>query len=184
MGENGPVSGFPALVAADSVKNFLERITGRGTVDALEVRQPKKAGSRAYAKVQFTTERSAELLLGRSRIWYGSSFYLKTYRSDVDLVQKPKAYALEMEDVRLYVGCQISREKFSVFWTSDNVSVKFGFGLRKLYFSLSHLSDDYKLELSYENIWQTELRTSPGRTSRFLVIQLMRGGRTCWVFGH
>ncbi|CAL5400050.1 unnamed protein product [Camellia sinensis] len=178
MGKTIQVSGFPHLVSAERVKEFLEKHTGKGTVYALEVREPKKRGSRAYATVQFTSAKSSEhiISLANQRLYYGSS-YLKAYAKDFDIVQKPKVYVHDMESVTLYFGCQISKEKFSVLWKKANVSVKFGFGLRKLYFFLSYLSVEYKLELSYENIWQIELRRLQGQTAKFLLIQLLGAPR-------
>ncbi|KAA8529775.1 hypothetical protein F0562_034125 [Nyssa sinensis] len=71
----------------------------------------------------------------------------------------------------------VSKEKFSVLWRRTNVSVKFGFGLRKMYFFPSYLSVGYKLQLSYENIWQIELYRPHGQTAKFLLIQLLGAPR-------
>ncbi|PSR88112.1 RNA-dependent RNA polymerase, partial [Actinidia chinensis var. chinensis] len=173
MGKTIQLSGFPHLVPGETVKEFLEKHTGRGTVEALEVREPKRTGSRAYAIVQFTTARYADYIvsLASGRFYYGTS-YLKAYPKDFDLVQKPKAYAHDMESVTLHFGCQISKVKFSVLWEKEDVTVKFGFGLRKMYFFFSYLFVDYKLELSYENIWQLELHRPHGQTLKFLLIQV------------
>lgn len=179
MGKTIQVYGFPGLVAAETVKEFLEGLSGKGTVYALEVKQPKKGGSRSYAKVQFTTVTSAEhvVSLASQRLWYGRS-YLKAFAFDHDIVQKPKVYACDVEKVTLCVGCQVSKEKFLVLWKKEDISVKFGFGMRKLYFLLEYESVHYKLELSYENIWQTELRRrSQGQTAEFLLIQLIGAPR-------
>lgn len=173
MGKTIQLSGFPHLVTGDTVKEFLERYTGRGTVYALEVRKPQKSGSRVYAIVQFESARYADQIisLAAQRLYYGSS-YLKAYAKDFDLVQNPKLYVHDMESITLYLGCQLSKEKFSVLWEREDISVKFGLGLRKLYFFLSDCCVDYKLELFYENIWQIELHRPRGQTSKFLLIQV------------
>ncbi|KAJ6768833.1 RNA-dependent RNA polymerase [Salix koriyanagi] len=49
------------------------------------------------------------------------------------------------------------------------------FGKRKIYFFLMYLSTQYKLELSYENIWQIELHRPLGQT-KFLTVQMLGGG--------
>ncbi|KAJ0095570.1 hypothetical protein Patl1_15306 [Pistacia atlantica] len=59
---------------------------------------------------------------------------------------------------------------FSSLWTQENVSVKFGFGLRKIIFFLSHHSVEYKLQLPYESIRLVELRRLQDK--RFIIIQL------------
>ncbi|KAA8532479.1 hypothetical protein F0562_032521 [Nyssa sinensis] len=148
----------------------------KGTVDAVEVWQSKKG--RACAKVQFTTTGSAEYIisLANQRLWYGSS-YLKAWAMDSDIMPKSNAYLHIMEGMTLHSGCQISREKFSVLWDTENVTVKFGLGLRKMHFLLSYLSVEYKLELSYENIWQIELHCPRGQTAKFLIIQLLGAPR-------
>ncbi|PSR91032.1 RNA-dependent RNA polymerase [Actinidia chinensis var. chinensis] len=178
MGKTIHLSGFPRLLPGERVKEFLEKHTGRGTVEALKVRAAKKIGARAYAIVQFTTAKNADYIisLASRKLYYGTS-YLKAYPKDNDLVQKPKAYVHDMESVTLHFGCQISKEKFSVLWKRNNIAVKFGFGLRKLYFFFSYRSVDYKLELSYENIWKLELHRPRGQTAKFLLIQLLGAPR-------
>ena len=173
MGKTIQLSGFPDLVPGETVKEFLEKHTGRGTVEAVEVREPKKTGSRPYAIVQFTTAKYADYIiyLANRKLYYENS-YLKAYRKDFDLVQKPKAYVHDMESVTLHFGCQISKEKFSVLWKMENITVKFGFVQRKMYFFFSYLFIDYKLELSFDNIWQLELHRPRGQTSKFLLIQV------------
>ncbi|CAH1431209.1 unnamed protein product [Lactuca virosa] len=43
---------------------------------------------------------------------------------------------------------------------------------RRLYFVVSYPTTSYKLQLSYENIWQVQLRRSRGNNAKFVVIQL------------
>ncbi|KAJ9135707.1 hypothetical protein P3X46_032859 [Hevea brasiliensis] len=84
----------------------------------------------------------------------------------------PRDFEQCIDNVTLNFGCQISKETFSLLWKKENVSVKFGFRLRKFYFFFSFLSTDYKLELSYENIWHVDLHRPRGGTKNFLLIQL------------
>ncbi|KAJ0538810.1 putative RNA-directed RNA polymerase [Helianthus annuus] len=174
MGKTVDVYGFPDLVSADVVKTVLEGYIGVvGSIEALEVRQ-KKPGDRAYARVQFTTKDHMECILNlanRRQLWYGRS-YLKAWKKDIDLVQKPRQFAFEMEGATLHFGCQVSKTSLSVLCKMENASVKFGFRLRKLYFGVSEFMTSYKLQLSYENIWQVQLHCPRGVGARFLVIQL------------
>ncbi|KAI3467228.1 hypothetical protein Pfo_023891 [Paulownia fortunei] len=171
------VSGFPSLIRAGVVKKFLEKYTGQGTVVALEVK-PLKRGTRAYARVQFTSSRCAEMIMNLANdcLNYGTS-YLKAWELDIDIVQNPIAYVHEMEHVTLHFGCQTSREKFTVLWKGANASVKFGSGLKKMHFLLSHKSVEYKLQLSYESIWQIVLYSPRGQTAKLLLIQLFGAPR-------
>ncbi|KAG6429800.1 hypothetical protein SASPL_107853 [Salvia splendens] len=169
------VSGFPKLIAAEEVKKFLEDRTCPGAVEALEVR-PGKRGSRAYAKVQFTSREYAEDIIHLANIglyyYMGTSrSYLKAFEQDTNFVN-PKAFKHEMDGVTLNFGCQVSKQKFSVLWRAQDVSVKFGAGLKKFHFFLSHRNVEYRLQLSYENIWQIVLHNSSGRTAKLLLIQL------------
>ncbi|KAL7091227.1 hypothetical protein ACP275_12G092600 [Erythranthe tilingii] len=177
MGRTIQVFGFPHLVAAELVKKFLENYTGDGTVIALEVKTAK-GGRRAYARVQFTNVRCAETIidLAKNRLYYGTS-YLKAWESDIDIVQNPRTFAHEMENVTLNFGCQISPHKFSVLWKGESVTVKFGTGMKKMHFFLRHNSVEYKMQLSYENIWQIVLYNSYGQSSKLLVIQLFGAPR-------
>jgi len=58
------VSGFALTDSAEYVKDFLERISGPGTILALKLRRPKNisAASKAFAIVQFETRESASLV--------------------------------------------------------------------------------------------------------------------------
>jgi len=58
------VSGFALTDSAEYVKDFLERISGPGTILALKLRRPKNisAASKAFAIVQFETQESASLV--------------------------------------------------------------------------------------------------------------------------
>ncbi|GJV96678.1 probable RNA-dependent RNA polymerase 1, partial [Tanacetum coccineum] len=95
----------------------------------------------------------------------------------MDLVQKPRHYALETNGVTLHFGCQVSKQVLSVLYTMRNASVKFGFGARKLYFGVTEPHASYKLQLSYENIWQVQFHRPRGLTSSFLVIELFGAPR-------
>ena len=159
--------GFASLVSSKAVKEFLELHTGEGTVSNVEVGQ--KEGSRAHAIVEFTTVEAAELIksLAAGRLlWYGKS-YLKAS----DEKRRTPYYKLD-DDLKLNFGCQISKDKFSVLWSQENVSVKLCSDLRKFMFFLSYASVDYKLELSYESIWQIELHRPRGHSVKYLVIQV------------
>ena len=87
-------------------------------------------------------------------------------------MQKPKTLVNSMGSRHLHFGCQVSVDKFSVLWTQADVSVRFGFGLRKWHFLFSYDGNEYKLELFDENICQMELRRPPGFNAKFLVIQV------------
>ncbi|PHT33925.1 hypothetical protein CQW23_25725 [Capsicum baccatum] len=175
MGKTIQVSGFPHLLSAEVVKSFLEGHTGYGTVTALEVKL-SKGGPRAFAKVQFVNSISAEkiIYLASRRLYFGTS-YLKAWEMQTDMVQL-RTYVNHMDDITLNFGCQISEEKFAVLG-STQVSIKFGIGLKKIYFFLSCGSADYKLQLSYENIWQVVLHRPYGQRAQFLLIQLFGAPR-------
>lgn len=167
------MSGFPSTASTEAVKNFLEQRTGEGSVYALKIRPFKNGGKRLYAIVQFAKVSQAEDILSipHKSLWYGSS-YLTSRAMDRDIVPKPRTYQHSMENIVLHFGCQISKHKFLGFWQRQNVSVSFGYGLRKLYFFLHVIDKEYKLELAYESIWQIELRRPRGAFSKYLLIQL------------
>ncbi|EOA39524.1 hypothetical protein CARUB_v10008144mg [Capsella rubella] len=174
MGKTIQVFGFPVGVNTDDVKIFLERLTGSGTVYAIKVRQPKRGGPRVFAIVQFTSERHARLIItmAAERLYYGRS-YLKAFEMEQDIVPKPRASLHSISNLKMYFGCQVSPKKLLTLWSAHNVCVSFGTGMRKLHFSMSWYQKDYRLELSYENIWQIDLHSPQGGSSKFLVIQVI-----------
>ncbi|KAI7995264.1 RNA-dependent RNA polymerase 1 [Camellia lanceoleosa] len=174
MGKTIDLAGFPYLVSEETVKELVEQYTGTGTVYLVQVKEPRKKKSRVYARVQFTTVESADLIisLAKQRLIYYETSYLKAYPKKFDIEQEPKEYVHHMEAETLYFGCQTSKNTFSVLWKCENVSVEFWFHRRKLCFFLSYLSVEYKLELLYENIWQIELHCPPDKSTKFLLIQL------------
>ncbi|KAL2546052.1 RNA-dependent RNA polymerase 1 [Forsythia ovata] len=177
MGKTIQVFGFPYRVAADAVKKFLEQYTGVGTVVALKVKQ-SQGGRRAYAIVQFQNSILADKIinLAETRLYYGTS-YLKAWGTDIDVMKNPRTYMHEMECLTLNFGCQISREKFSVLWKNTSVSVKFGIDVKIMYFLFRFNSVEYKLQLSYDNIWQIVLYHPRGQTAKHLLIQLFGAPR-------
>lgn len=176
MGRTIHVSGFRTLVPAEDLKALLERYTGKDTVYAVEVKESRTQGNAPYARIQFITSRSAEYIIAladQRRLWYGAR-YLRAWANDIDIIKKPRVRTVvdQMEDATLHFGCQISKKSYSVFWKKTDVSVQFGSGLHKLYFSMSHESVDYKLQLSSENIWKIELRHPRSQIKKFILIQV------------
>lgn len=181
MGKTVQVYGFPSTVTADAVKSFLESHTGEGTIYAIKIRDTKKGGPRKYAIVQFMTVEDAEhiIFLTTKRLWYGTS-YLKARPMDLDIVPKPRTFFHSMEHITLHFGNQLSKENFYVLWKGTDVLVNFGSGMRKLHFYLSHHGVEYKLDLSYESIWQIELHRPRGQSVKYLVIQV---SSECFILG-
>ncbi|XP_062113342.1 probable RNA-dependent RNA polymerase 1 [Humulus lupulus] len=175
MGKSIQLYGFPSVENGKQVKSFLEKYTGEGTVYAVEIGQ-YSIKSREHAKVQFTDTESAETILSMAEdqeLWYKDS-YLKARELNTDIIARPKEFPHGIiSDITLHLGCQVAEDQFSSLWKRKNVCVKFGIGLRKLYFFFTYCCVDYKLELSFENIWQMELHLPLGKTTKFLVLQLV-----------
>lgn len=168
------VYGFPSSVDPEAVKDLMELYTGKGTVYAVEINQAKAGDPRTSAKVQFTTQKAAETfvtLAKNKKLVYGNS-YLMAWEAIIDIIPKPRLFLHGIDGVTLYLGCPVSEESFSVLWDCENVSVKFGLGMKNLHFFLSCLSVQYKLELFPENIWQIELRQPHGQGRMFLLIKV------------
>lgn len=77
-----------------------------------------------------------------------------------------------MDDTSLYAGYLISKEKFAVLWKPGNSTVKFDSRARKLRIVLSSPSKQHKLEISFGDISQIELRRPRGQTTEFLLFQV------------
>nr|GMD23411.1 probable RNA-dependent RNA polymerase 1 isoform X1 [Ipomoea batatas] len=137
------VSGFPDLVTAEEAKTCIEKHTGAGSVCPLEVKM---------------------------RLYFGTS-YLRAFEMDTRIVQD-RSYTHEMENLTLYFGCQTSDKRFYSIWGGGIVSIKFGYGLKKMHLFLSYQSTEYKLQLSYEHIWEIKLYRPHRRNVKFLVIQV------------
>ncbi|KAJ1418366.1 RNA-dependent RNA polymerase, eukaryotic-type [Sesbania bispinosa] len=180
MGKTIELYGFPSHVNVSTVKIFVERYTGEGTVFAIKLRQGKGRVPRAFAIIQFTSAKCAASMMSLANslntLRYGTS-YLKVREVERDIVSKPRNFLHRLNDVKLYFGCQISKGRFSVLWKTVNVSVDFGIGMRKWHFILSYDNKKYKLELSYENIWKIELHRPQGETANYLLIQLLGAPR-------
>ncbi len=77
-----------------------------------------------------------------------------------------------MDITALHFGYQVSKETFSVLWTQEQVYVSFDLNRRKMFFFLSYLSEEHKLELSFDSIWQIKLHRPRGQATMFLLIQV------------
>uniref|UniRef100_A0A0D9VKR2 RNA-dependent RNA polymerase n=1 Tax=Leersia perrieri TaxID=77586 RepID=A0A0D9VKR2_9ORYZ len=178
VGKTVQVSGFALHDTAAYAKDLLEQIVGTGNVYALKLRHPKKitATSRAYAIVQFQTEEHASLVKSAAQrnILRSGHYYLKVHPSDRDIVPRPRVSMFKLEDATLHFGCLLRERVLSALWSRTQVSVEFGFNLKKIHFYL-HLpnsSVEYKLELSYESIWEIQLHCPPRSQVKFLLIQV------------
>ncbi|KAK1265765.1 RNA-dependent RNA polymerase 1 [Acorus gramineus] len=175
------VSGFPINVTATEAKTFLESKTGAGTVYALKIRHPDiiKQRSRAYAVVQFTLRECTDalrLLANQKNLHFGNlSLFVRYVKRDI--VPKPRTPMFKLEDSVLHFGCQISEDRFLVLWSGIKVEVHFGFELRKLHFFLSCNGVSYKLDLTYDSIWEIQLRCCDTKRKKFLLFQVQAAPR-------
>ncbi|PUZ77534.1 hypothetical protein GQ55_1G380000 [Panicum hallii var. hallii] len=178
MGRTIQVSGFALTDSAEYVKGFLERIAGAGTIYALKLRHPKNitATSKAFAIVQFQTQESASLVenAAQRNVLRSGRFYLKVRPADRDIVPRPRIAMFSLDDTVLHLGCLVKENILSGLFSARNVSVQFGFDMKKMYFYLSYNLIKYKLELSYESIWEMQLHRPPAYRSRtkFLLFQV------------
>lgn len=174
------VSGFPMNTKASDAKDFLEKYAGIGKVYALKFRHPKvkKANSRAYVMVQFLTRADAMKIIDKAHcLRYFDGSYLKVRDVERDIVPNPRRTMAVLEDTTLRCGCLTLPSEFSVLWSKANVKVEFGFNLKRIHFFLSRGEKSYKLELSYESIWEIQLHHSSSQNSKFLVIWVQAAPR-------
>lgn len=178
MGRTIVVSGFNLTDSADHVKQLWERIAGAGAIFALKLRPPKNATatSKAHAIVQFDSQESASLVRSaaeRKILWNGR-FYLKVRPADRDIVPRPRTAMFSLEDAVLHFGCLVKENVLHVLWSAKDVSVKFGFDMKMIQFYVINGFRKYKLEISYESIWEMKLHCPPAHRSRtkFLLIQV------------
>lgn len=78
-----------------------------------------------------------------------------------------------MDGVTVHFGCQISKGKFSVLWTQQNVSMEFEIGFKALCLLFSYRSIEYKLEVPSESIRQIKQRRWRPQAKKFLLIQVI-----------
>ncbi|KAG7974419.1 hypothetical protein I3843_06G048900 [Carya illinoinensis] len=102
---------------------------------------------------------------------------VKAWDTNLNIVPEPRTFPYTMDNVVLRFGNLVSRDNFSVLWKQEGVFGKFDFKMRRLYFFFSHLSVEYKFEISYENILKIELYPSRGQATKFLLIQLLGSPR-------
>ncbi|KAL9324882.1 hypothetical protein ACSQ67_005527 [Phaseolus vulgaris] len=181
MGKTIELYGFPTSVTAHDVKIFVENYTGKGTIAMMKIRHGKGRIPRAFAIIQFTTEEYAASMMSIANnflrtLRYGTAF-LKARVLEKDIDSKIGMNLPSLEGVKVYFGCPISKEVFSVLEEMQDVSLSFGSGKRKVQLMFSHNLVQYRLELSYENIWKVELIRPRNRTACYLLIQLLGAPR-------
>ncbi|KAL5721912.1 RNA-directed RNA polymerase [Ranunculus cassubicifolius] len=182
MGPTVQIYGFPTKVTAEDVKIFLETHTGDKTIRALKIKQSQNQGSnpRAYAIVQYTDTDCVTVISAKinanERLYYGN-FYLKIYPMERDIIPKPNVSMLKVELSTVHFGNQVSKNRFLALWKGTSVAVNFGAGLRKMEFLLTHCSKEYRLEFSYDNIWQIQLQSPWNHKTKFLLIQVTAAPR-------
>ncbi|KAI3883153.1 hypothetical protein MKW92_030412 [Papaver armeniacum] len=155
MGRTIHIYGFPSYVTAELIKDFLEDYTDEGTVYAIQGTIPKNKGPnpRAYADIQFESSKNADymsLLINRpERLYFGTS-YLKVFDRDRDIIPKPRVSMFHLKVPTLHFGCQVSNDCFYTLCKTKDVSVILDSGS-----PLKIKPVNYKLELSYESIWES-----------------------------
>jgi len=178
MGKTIELYGFPISVKAPDVKKFVENFTGEGTIQTMKVRHGKGRAPRAFAIIQFTTEDFAASMMSRANnvsraLRYGTA-YLKARVMERDIDPKLSVDVASLKGVKLYFGCQISKGGFAVLERMQNVSLSFGSGKSKVELKFPHDFVQYKLQLSYENIWKVELLRPRDKTARYLLLQVVK----------
>ncbi|PIA45578.1 hypothetical protein AQUCO_01600051v1 [Aquilegia coerulea] len=155
-------------MSAEEVTKFLENYTRKETVFALKIRPSKRSGANPKA---FSTESSQLIfLIINQRLNYQFN-ELKVWKMDRDIVPKRRTTMLTLEAIALLFACQTSDRRFQVFEKVANVVVNFGVGLRKVEFFLTYCDVEYKLELSYDSMWQIYERCPWSHSAKFLIIQ-------------
>jgi hypothetical protein len=94
------------------------------------------------------------------------------FSSDLLLFFLHTIFSSHMDVKALRFGYQISKQNFSVLWKQEDVYVDFNLEKRKWFFFLSHLSEAYKLEISFDSIWQIKLHRPRGQSTMFLLLQV------------
>jgi len=178
MGKTIELYGFPNYVKACDVKIFVENYSGKGSIAVMKLRHGKGRSGRAFAIIQFITEDCATHMMGMAKnlsggLRYGKA-YLKAREMESDIDRKLRMDLPGLEGVKLYFGCQISKGGFSVLETIQDVSLNFGSGKRKVELKFSYNLVQYKLQLSYENIWKVELLRPRNKTARYLLLQVIK----------
>ena len=170
MGKTVNVSGFPPEVNAMEVRQLFESITGSGTIHAIRLKKTKH-GEKFYALVQFAQETHANKLLTQSTE-VNTPYRLNFHEWKYEIDSKDKA-SMEhyIDGLLMHFGFLATPEKFKYLYS---VGCSFGSGNQNLHFS-AHLSEDYRMELPYENIWQISWHLSQEKDSKLLLIQLKGG---------
>ena len=170
MGKTVNVSGFPPEVNAMEVRQLFESITGSGTIHAIRLKKTKH-GEKFYALVQFAQETHANKLLTQSTE-VNTPYRLNFHEWKYEIDSKDKA-SMEhyIDGLLMHFGFLATPEKFKYLYS---VGCSFGSGNQNLHFS-AHLSEDYRMELPYENIGQISWHLSQEKDSKLLLIQLKGG---------
>ncbi|CAN7075073.1 unnamed protein product [Brassica oleracea var. botrytis] len=170
MGKTVNVSGFPSEVNAMEVRQLFESITGWGTIHAIRLKKTKH-GEKFYALVQFAQETHANKLLTQSTE-VNTPYRLNFHEWKYEIDSKDKA-SMEhyIDGLLMHFGFLATPEKFKYLYS---VGCSFGSGNQNLHFS-AHLSEDYQIELPYENIGQISWHLSQEKDSKLLLIQLKGG---------
>ncbi|CAL9220613.1 unnamed protein product [Arabidopsis halleri] len=176
MGKSINLFGFPHVVNAEQVRDFVENLTGSRTVYCVKVRVCNKGGDKLNARIQFTSETHAEKILmladTRTGLFYDRSSRLKAYRLVVDLYPNDKATVENMMELKnVYFGYQITSESFS--WLRRG-KTSIGVGLRDIRLFLNWDDRPYRMEFPYGSIREVVLHSPQNKSSKFLVLLVTR----------
>eukprot|EP01018_Ginkgo_biloba_P005546 Gb_28438 [translate_table: standard] len=162
---------------AKGLVEFLEEITGKGSVYACILEKPKhiKSKSKMQWIVQFESPELAMKVYDLSRAGTLMFRSVKLMVEFVDIESLPKSTPACLEGVDLHMGCQISENGFYVLWSSTKVVAVFGSEIRRISMFLKERYIEYKMELLFSDIRHIHLRYVKGKGTKLLLLQ--GGGR-------
>ncbi|GLJ11722.1 hypothetical protein SUGI_0175400 [Cryptomeria japonica] len=169
MSRTVQIQNLPSLRGTEELVKYLENLTGEGSVEVCKLRRSRKSGM--CVTVQFQSPAMAAQLCDRPYIMF-RSHVLTVKSAKRDIIFKAASKPLQLKGAKLFAGCQFSPIAFHLLWSSrdDEVTVEFGFDVRRVSVYVNEGGFEYKLQLSYADIRYIHLRYVKGKASLKLLL--------------
>jgi hypothetical protein len=164
------ISGMPPT-SKIFLLQYLRGILSKDCVSACKMGYPNNFRGKIFAIVQFENAEMAMKIYelakaGKLRLLNGRILTVNFMNRDI--ASRPKCTPSCLQGVKLHMGCQSSPNGFHVLWSALDVFAEFGFDIRRIILYLTEFHD-YKLELSFRDIWEINLRNVKGGTKVLLL---------------
>ncbi|KAH9304752.1 hypothetical protein KI387_009156 [Taxus chinensis] len=171
------VSNIPLTVVAKELVEYLEGISGKGSVFACEIKIDRMNWkSRGFGRVQFENidARKEVCMFSHLGFLLFQNANLIVSTTDKDMFPR-EAYSICR--AKLLAGCPVFHNAFCVLWSASDVVSEFALEMKRVSFFVTESGLEYKLVVNFQDIVKTSTCILKEDGTKAVLLQLQSGPR-------